>query len=113
AVHAPVEAHTIHSGVAGVFEPVVAIQRRDDRKLSTLLGLDLLPSADAPEPLLDDVFEDCLVPRSSSSELRRRREPAASGSSAAGPASTVRWEEREPGPATARGHAPARGWKGR
>jgi hypothetical protein len=40
------------------FEPVVAIQRRDDRKLSTRLPLGLLPSADAPEPPLDEVFED-------------------------------------------------------
>jgi molecular chaperone DnaJ len=36
----------------------VPIQRRDDRRLSTRLPLDLSPSADAPEPLLDEVFED-------------------------------------------------------
>jgi hypothetical protein len=36
----------------------VPIQRRDDRKLSTRLPLDLLPSADAPEPPLDEVFDD-------------------------------------------------------
>jgi hypothetical protein len=40
------------------FEPVVPIQRRDDRKLSTRLPLDVLPSADAPEPPLDEAFDE-------------------------------------------------------
>jgi hypothetical protein len=36
----------------------VPIQCRDDRKLSTRLPLVLLPSADAPELPLDEVFDD-------------------------------------------------------
>jgi hypothetical protein len=36
----------------------VPIQRRDDRKLPTRLPLALLPSTDAPEPPLDEVFDD-------------------------------------------------------
>jgi hypothetical protein len=36
----------------------VPIQRREHRKVATRLPLDLLPSADAPEPPLDEVLED-------------------------------------------------------